>query len=85
MAISDESSKLPGLGIFAYTKGVPIMVNTNIYTDLGIVNGKEGQLTLPLIHRLRWYMLGIIFIFSRNLLFVYMWRLNIASSNNFVG
>ena len=42
MAIGDESSKLPGLGIFAYTKGMPIMINANIYTNLGIVNGKEG-------------------------------------------
>ena len=42
MAIGDESSKLPGPGIFAYTKGMPIMINANIYTDLGIVNGKEG-------------------------------------------
>ena len=43
MAIGDESSKLPGPGIFAYTKGMPIMINVNIYTDLGIVNGKEGR------------------------------------------
>ena len=42
MAIGDESSKLPGPGIFAYTKGMPIMINANIYTDLGIVNEKEG-------------------------------------------
>ena len=41
MAIGDESSKLPGPGIFAYTKEMPIMINANIYTDLGIVNGKE--------------------------------------------
>ena len=43
MAIGDESSKLPGPGIFAYTKGMPIMINVNIYMDLGIVNGKEGR------------------------------------------
>ena len=42
MAIGDESSKLPGPGIFAYTKGMPIMINVNIYSDLGIVNRKEG-------------------------------------------
>ena len=42
MAIGDESSKLPGPGIFAYTKGMPVMINVNIHIDLGIVNGKEG-------------------------------------------
>ena len=43
IAIDDESNKLPGLGIFTYTKRMSIMINANIYTDLGIVNGKEGR------------------------------------------
>ena len=42
MAIGNESSKLPGPGIFTYTKKIPIMINANIYTDLDIVNEKEG-------------------------------------------
>ena len=41
MAIGNESSKLPGLSIFTYNKGILIIINANIYTDLGIVNGKE--------------------------------------------
>ena len=52
MAIGDESSKLPGLGIFAYTKRMAIMINANIYTDLGIVNGKEGRAVGVTIDRL---------------------------------
>ena len=52
MAIGNESSKLPGPGIFAYTKGMPIMINANIYTDLGIVNGKEGRAVGTTLHPL---------------------------------
>ena len=43
MAIGDKSSRLSGSGIFACTKGMPVMINVNIHIDLGIVNGKEGR------------------------------------------
>ena len=42
LALGDNSSKTPGPGIFAYTEGMPIMINSNRYTVLSIVNGKEG-------------------------------------------
>ena len=42
MSIGDLSSNLPGPGIFAYTKGMPVTINSNLYTLLGIVNGTEG-------------------------------------------
>ena len=89
MAISDESSKLPGPGIFAYTKGMPIMVNTNIYTDLSIVNKKEGRavdITLnpsaEVVHAG-----DNIYIISQPPICVCVEtnRLNIAGSNNFMG
>jgi hypothetical protein len=84
MAISDESSKLPGPGIFAYTKGMLIMVNTNIYTDLSIVNEKEGRavdITLnpsaEVVHAG-----DNIYIILQPPICVYV---EIASSNNFMG
>jgi len=43
MSIGDLSSNLPGLGIFAYMKGMPVTINSNLYTLLGIVNGMEGR------------------------------------------
>ena len=43
ISIGDKSSNIPGPGIFAYTKGMPVVINSNIYTSLGIVNGKEGR------------------------------------------
>ena len=42
LALGDNSSKTPGPGIFAYTEGMPIMINSNRYTVLSIVNEKEG-------------------------------------------
>jgi len=28
--------------LFIFTKGMPIVINQNLYTSLGIVNGKEA-------------------------------------------
>ena len=42
IVIGDRSSGLSGLGIFAYTNRMPVVINANICTDLSIVNGKEG-------------------------------------------
>jgi hypothetical protein len=43
MSIGDESSNVPGPGIFPYTNGMPIMANNNLYTSLGIVNERKGE------------------------------------------
>ena len=42
LALEDNSSKTPRPDIFAYMEGMPIMINSNKYTILSIVNGKEG-------------------------------------------
>ena len=42
LGIWDKSSDLPGSGIFPYMKEMPIIINSNCCTALGIVNGKEG-------------------------------------------
>src|SRR5256885_1518522 len=40
-SIGDKSSNLPSSGIFLFIKGMPIIINNNCYTALGIVNRKE--------------------------------------------
>ena len=42
LAVVDKGSTSPGPGLFCFTKNMPIVVNQNLYTSLGIVNGKEG-------------------------------------------
>ena len=43
--LGDRGSNVPGPGLFFFTKNMPIVINQNIYTSLGIVNGKEGIAT----------------------------------------
>src|SRR5947207_13716413 len=43
LGIGDKSSDIPGSGIFPFTKGMPIIINSNCRTALGIVNEKEGR------------------------------------------
>ena len=40
-SIGDKSSNLPSSGIFLFIKGIPIIINSNCHTALGIVNRKE--------------------------------------------
>ena len=42
ISISNKLSNIPGSEIFAYMKEMPVIINSNIYMSLGIVNGKEG-------------------------------------------
>ena len=42
LAVVDRGSTSPGPGLFFFTKNMPIVVNQNLYTSLGIVNGKEA-------------------------------------------
>ena len=44
LALGDNSSKTPGPDIFTYTEGMPIMINSNRHTILGIVNGRKELL-----------------------------------------
>lgn len=39
---SGDEGKVDGPGIFAYSAGIPVVVNKNTNTSLGLVNGKEG-------------------------------------------
>jgi len=41
-AVVDHESNSPGPSLFIFTKDMPIVVNQNLYTSLGIVNGKQA-------------------------------------------
>jgi len=42
LTVIDHRGKSPGPGLFLLTKDMPIVINQNLYTLLGIVNGKEA-------------------------------------------
>ena len=43
LAVVDRGSTSLGPGLFVFTKNIPIVINRNLYTSLGLVNGKEGN------------------------------------------
>jgi len=42
LAVVDHGSNSPGPSLFIFTKDMPIVINQNLYTSLGVVNGKEA-------------------------------------------
>jgi hypothetical protein len=43
LSIGDDSGGAKGPGIFPYCEGIPVVIAENLYTSLGLVNGKEGK------------------------------------------
>jgi hypothetical protein len=41
LSVGDNSNDSKGPGIFPYCKGIPLVINENICTSIGLVNGKE--------------------------------------------